>query len=78
MKLHKIISPGNDWIGWALATRSRRCLCSLAVSFEHWEVNTVPVLFYVGLGTSRKYWVVICGWFIWQVPIIKMVLRESK
>jgi hypothetical protein len=76
MKLIKIIPPNEDWIGWALVSSSGRLLCSVGLSFEHWEINGMEKLLYLGLSTSGNLRVAVLGWFIFSIPAVPMELKN--
>jgi|GEM_PF-3039044 len=77
MKLIKITPPDEEWVAWALVSSSFRYLCSIGVSFEHWEVMHRPKLLYFGLSSSGRRWIAIIGWFIFALPAVPMELKDK-
>jgi len=78
MRLRTMASATRDWVGYALTRANAHCVCSVAVSFEHWSIKCVDRLLYAGPSTSGKTWVLILGWFIFAVPRVPMAPKRRR
>ncbi len=71
------IEPDADWRAIALVNSQHLLVCSIAVSYEHWEVETKDRLYYIGPSTSGRKWCVILGWLMFFMPMTPHVLKKE-